>query len=182
MENITITEVPELRHFLAASRNVIRRLEILTGESFLTEEHSWIWIANLYDTLINEAAYFGPAFYPPRWADPETLAVLREAFDLAFSVWAHDQAYLRLRGGPLLQDIVEAMVRAGRDAEGGRSLQLFSILDQNIAIVEHSLGIYRGERHIFLLPGFQSWLVLLMILICYLIIRWCGESWLWSAD
>ena len=144
VENVTITEVPELRHFLTANREVIRRLEVLTGEDF-TGDLSWIWIANLYDTYISEAEYFGPAFYPPRWADEQTLAVLRQANELKFSVWGHDQAYLRLRGGPLLQEITDNLIRAAKDEAGGRSLAIYSTFDTNIAIIEHSLGIFRGK-------------------------------------
>lgn len=145
VENITITEVPELKHFLAANRDVIRRLEVLTGEDF-TNDRSWIWIAKLYDTYIKEQAYFGPSFYPPRWADPKTLSVLKEAFRLQFSIWAVDQAYLRLRGGPLLNDILEAMVKAASNKAVEQSIQLFGIYSRNVAIVEHALGIFRGKN------------------------------------
>ena len=155
VENVTITEnVPELRHFLAANREVIRRLEVLTGEDF-TGDLSWIWIANLYDTYISEAEYFGPAFYPPRWADEQTLAVLRQANELKFSVWGHDQAYLRLRGGPLLQEITDNLIRAAKDEAGGRSLAIYSTFDTNIAIIEHSLGIFRG-----------NWTEMMMMIYC----------------
>lgn len=148
MEKETITEVPELRDFFAANLAIIKRLEVLSGVRISISR--WYWISNLYDTYINEKAYKGPNFYPPRWADPKTLAVMEKAFELSFSIWAHDQAYLRLWSGPLLLDIVESMVRAAKDGE--RSLQLFTIVDRNLAVFEQVLDIYSGN---FFLKNFS---------------------------
>ena len=145
VENVTITEsVPELRHFLTANREVIRRLEVLTGEDF-TNDLSWIWIANVYDTYLVEADYFGNKFYPPRWADAKTLAVLKQANELKFSVWGHDQAYLKLRGNPLLSSIVENLVNAGNGNDSVK-VALYSTADTNVAITEHILGIFSGKE------------------------------------
>lgn len=141
--------MPELRYFLDENQAVIKRLEVLTGEDF-TNDLSWIWIANVYDTYISEAEYFGAKFYPPRWADAKTLAVLKRANELKFSVWAADQAYLKLRSNPLMSSIAENL---GNAANGNDSVKvaLYTTNDMNIAFVEHILDCFEGGQ-----PGYGA--------------------------
>lgn len=99
VENFTITQVPGLKHFLSANHDIIKRIEVLTGEDF-TNDLPWYFLGILYDTYQIEKDYFGPNFRPPRWADPKTLAFLRQVFEMTYSIWGADHFYLKLCGNP----------------------------------------------------------------------------------
>lgn len=114
-------------------RELIEYLEKHTNESLDDIFYAW----DVADTVIIENAYN----VTPDWVTPKILEQLRKLEDLCFYHLFYPPEINRLRGGPIIRDILENIQNLKSNNEKGRKVKIYSGHDTTIMPILSFLGV-----------------------------------------
>ncbi|CAF1037677.1 unnamed protein product [Adineta ricciae] len=124
---------PRIRNLTNELQDLISYLEKHTNQSIDDIFIAW----DVADTVLIEAIYN----IAPSWATPSILRQLRHLSDLCFFHLFYLPEISRLRGGPLLRDILTNMNYLVSNNVNGRKAKIYSGHDTSIAPVLAYLGV-----------------------------------------
>ncbi|CAF1338142.1 unnamed protein product [Rotaria sordida] len=124
---------PRIQRLNNEFRNLFEYLEKHTNQSIADIFIAW----DIADTVLIEAIYN----VTPAWVTPPILRQLRQISDLCFYHLLYSSEINRLRGGPLLREILQNIENLILNNEQGRKVKIYFGHDMTISAILAYLGI-----------------------------------------
>nr|XP_026487653.1 venom acid phosphatase Acph-1-like [Vanessa tameamea] len=134
----SVYEVPALSNAISSYENLFEVLSAKTGTNIETPENVF-FLDNLFQTLNNTGVSL------PRWAD-DLMPKIREMTKIEYLSLFYNKDLIRLSGGVLMAEIVEAIDAAIAGNEKQVKLRLYSGHENNVAALLAAARVFKPHQ------------------------------------